>query len=130
MLSGIGPSPHLREIGIDVRQHLPGVGQNLRDHPTAGLRWRLKFRPTNRFHWLQTGLRYTADGSEIANDMIVYNFASPDLADDPGEFFALLPVVNLALGQGELRLCSADIDAQAAARLSLLRGVVRPKAAS
>jgi choline dehydrogenase len=110
MLSGIGPAPHLREIGIDVRQHLPGVGQNLRDHPTAGLRWRLKFRPTNRFHWLQTGLRYTADGSEIPNDMIVYNFASPDLADDPGEFFALLPVVNLALGQGELRLCSADID--------------------
>ncbi len=109
MLSGIGPAPHLREIGVDVRQHLPGVGQNLRDHPTAGLRWQLKFRPTNRFHWLQTGLRYTADGSNLPNDMIIYIAASPDLADDPDDFLYLLPVVNLAVGQGELRLRSAAI---------------------
>ncbi|MCH8551996.1 MAG: choline dehydrogenase [Natronospirillum sp.] len=32
MLSGIGPADHLREHGIEVRQHLPGVGQNLQDH--------------------------------------------------------------------------------------------------
>ena len=109
MLSGLGPAPHLKQIGVEVREHLAGVGQNLRDHPTAGLRWKLKFRPTNRFHWLQTGLRYTADDSDMPNDMIVYIFASPVLADDPDEFLALLPVVNLAVGQGELRLRSADI---------------------
>ncbi len=109
MLSGLGPAHHLRQIGVEVRQHLSGVGQNLRDHPFAGLRWQLKFRPTNRFHWLQTGLRYTADGSNLANDMIIYIAASPDLGDDPGEFLFLLPVVNLAVGQGELRLRSADI---------------------
>ncbi len=32
MLSGIGPGDHLREHGIDVLQHLPGVGQNLQVH--------------------------------------------------------------------------------------------------
>jgi choline dehydrogenase len=32
MLSGIGPADHLREHGIAVRQHLPGVGQNMQDH--------------------------------------------------------------------------------------------------
>ena len=32
MLSGIGPAAHLREVGIDVRLDLPGVGRNLRDH--------------------------------------------------------------------------------------------------
>lgn len=32
MLSGIGPSDHLRRMGIDVVHDLPGVGQNLQDH--------------------------------------------------------------------------------------------------
>ncbi|WP_435164581.1 GMC family oxidoreductase [Falsirhodobacter sp. 1013] len=33
MLSGIGPADHLRAHGIEVRADLPGVGQNLIDHP-------------------------------------------------------------------------------------------------
>lgn len=33
MTSGIGPAGHLREHGIEVRHDLPGVGQNLQDHP-------------------------------------------------------------------------------------------------
>lgn len=33
MLSGIGPAEHLREHGVGVVHHLPGVGQNLHDHP-------------------------------------------------------------------------------------------------
>ena len=32
MLSGIGPTEHLHEMGIDTRRDLPGVGQNLQDH--------------------------------------------------------------------------------------------------
>ena len=31
--SGIGPRQHLRDLGIPVTQHLPGVGENLLDHP-------------------------------------------------------------------------------------------------
>jgi choline dehydrogenase len=33
MLSGIGPADHLRALGIEVAQDLPGVGQNLQEHP-------------------------------------------------------------------------------------------------
>ncbi|MBK6604769.1 MAG: choline dehydrogenase [Leptospiraceae bacterium] len=33
MLSGIGPHEHLLENGIATLHHLPGVGQNLHDHP-------------------------------------------------------------------------------------------------
>ena len=33
LLSGIGPADHLREVGVEVRHDLPGVGENLQDHP-------------------------------------------------------------------------------------------------
>lgn len=32
MLSGIGPSAHIKEFGIEPIHELPGVGQNLQDH--------------------------------------------------------------------------------------------------
>jgi len=35
MLSGVGPAGHLREHGIAVAADVPGVGQNLQDHPIA-----------------------------------------------------------------------------------------------
>jgi choline dehydrogenase len=37
MLSGIGPAEHLRALAIDVVCDLPGVGQNLVDHPIAAI---------------------------------------------------------------------------------------------
>ena len=37
MLSGIGPSPHLRDMGIAVEHDLPGVGEGLQDHPAMPL---------------------------------------------------------------------------------------------
>ncbi len=37
MLSGIGPRDHLRSVGVEVVQHLPGVGQHLLDHLVAGV---------------------------------------------------------------------------------------------
>ncbi|MGH2832439.1 MAG: GMC family oxidoreductase [Solirubrobacteraceae bacterium] len=39
MLSGIGPPNHLREHGIDVAVQLPGVGENLQDHPYSSCLW-------------------------------------------------------------------------------------------
>jgi choline dehydrogenase-like flavoprotein len=39
MLSGIGPAGHLRETGISVAVDLPGVGQNLQDHPFVVCVW-------------------------------------------------------------------------------------------
>jgi choline dehydrogenase len=40
MLSGIGDEAELRRHDIAIRQHLPGVGQNLQDHPLVlGCNW-------------------------------------------------------------------------------------------
>src|SRR5262249_16827803 len=42
MLSGVGPAEELRGMGIPVLHHLPGVGQNLRNHPIASVSMRVK----------------------------------------------------------------------------------------
>jgi choline dehydrogenase len=39
MQSGVGDRTELQRHGIPVVQHLPGVGQNLQDHPAFGLTW-------------------------------------------------------------------------------------------
>ncbi|HEY0185547.1 MAG TPA: GMC family oxidoreductase N-terminal domain-containing protein [Rhodopila sp.] len=38
-LSGIGQPERLRQLGIEVRHALPGVGENLRDHYAPRTRW-------------------------------------------------------------------------------------------
>ena len=35
--AGIGPAPALKDLGIEVRAHLPGVGQRLMDHPSVSV---------------------------------------------------------------------------------------------
>jgi len=42
MLSGIGDADKLQPLGIEVKQHLPGVGENLQDHISARLSWECK----------------------------------------------------------------------------------------
>lgn len=46
MVSGIGPCTHLAQFGIPCIQDLPGVGQNMEDHPVFGVSHRVKV-PTN-----------------------------------------------------------------------------------
>ena len=61
--AGIGPEGHLRDMGIEVRHHLPGVGNQLMDHPSIALAGFIKpgFRrdDSTRRHLL-VGLRYTS----------------------------------------------------------------------
>jgi choline dehydrogenase-like flavoprotein len=39
LLSGIGPAAQLRELGIEVVADVPGVGENLTDHPEGLVVW-------------------------------------------------------------------------------------------
>jgi choline dehydrogenase-like flavoprotein len=42
LLSGIGPSSQLSSLSIPVVHNLPGVGENLQDHPESIIMWELK----------------------------------------------------------------------------------------
>ena len=116
MLSGVGPKQHLEEYGISTLVDSQGVGQNLRDHPLIYINWATKpevdldpFGPR-----MQLTLRYTADGSKLENDMIVYMQAVA--GKDPYRGgkrteptgMAMGICINLALSKGEIRLNSSD----------------------
>ncbi len=116
LLSGVGPSEHLGEMGVPVVHDLPGVGMNLRDHPQVQVLWRTKasFDQDITAPRLQFTLRYTATGSEFTNDMLVHPISAATerlvRGGDP-----LTPVgigmtctLDLAIGSGELRLRARD----------------------
>ena len=46
MLSGIGPSAQLRQIGIPVLHDMPGIGENYQDHPMVTMNF--KANPENQ----------------------------------------------------------------------------------
>ena len=116
MLSGIGPSDHLRSFGIPVVLDSPGVGKNLRDHPSAAVIFRAAGdRPDLQAPVIQVGLRYTVEGSPLRNDMQLSAMLMTSehrpahiQIDDDLNYIAMGASLQLALGQGELTLQSTD----------------------
>ena len=114
MLSGGGPEDQLRPLAIPIVQHLPGVGQNMRDHPNLSVRFKAKDAlPEDTLGRRAVRLRYTASGSSTPNDMILspssLNTVIPE-GQDPTHTIGC--GLYLAEGSGELRLTSADPRAQ------------------
>ena len=120
MLSGVGPADHLRSLGIPVVSDKPGVGQNLRDHPGVWVTWRTKegFDLDGMKPRMQLTLRYTAEESDLRNDMKIsmQSFAT-ERVNRGGNRMVPLGIrmtagIYLAVGAGELRLASTDPTAQ------------------
>jgi choline dehydrogenase len=116
MLSGVGPRDHLSSHGIETIHDAPAVGQNLADHPMVYVTWKTKpgVELDSLGPRIQLTLRYTAEGSGLENDMIVYMMA---VASDRPERGGLRinPIgiqtnlcINLAKGKGEVKLNSND----------------------
>ena len=76
MLSGIGPSKHLREKGVAMVRDLAGVGQNLHDHFSTDVTWVLNgphsYDKYKKLHWkLAAGIQYYAFNSgPVASNIV------------------------------------------------------------
>jgi choline dehydrogenase len=75
-LSGIGQPERLKALGIDVRQALPGVGENLRDHYAPRTRWAIGAK----------GITYndTARGLGLVGQALRYAFTGRGLLGSVG----------------------------------------------
>ena len=73
LLSGVGPTEALRRMGMPLVHDLPGVGQNLRNHPIASVSMRVKEGVTLSRITRAPGLpcAVAASGSSTRNDMMI-----------------------------------------------------------
>ena len=109
MLSGCGPAPQLRQLGLPVVADLPGVGQNMRDHPNVTVRFRVKDGMDDDPNGMRAlRLRYTATDSNTPHDMILSPASLNTVVQDNNPAHTINCGLYLAAGQGELWLTSAD----------------------
>ena len=119
LLSGIGPTRHLNEMGIPVVKDLPGVGQNLRDHPliTIELEPREGVKLATTEPRIHSGLRYTAEGSRTRNDIQLFPSSFTGLrsgdplqgrSPDRPQGMRITCILKLADSAGELTLTSTN----------------------
>ena len=123
MLSGIGTAGHLEALGIPVVADLPGVGQNLRDHPKLYVTWKVRNGQPIEHSPARGGvsMRYTAPGSHLRNDIYLSMgafvtqrtrpWASPvvgGLSESDDRYMEMMAGLLLPVSSGTLSLESAD----------------------
>jgi 5-(hydroxymethyl)furfural/furfural oxidase len=112
--AGIGPVGHLRDLGIEVRTALPGVGQRLQDHPAVAVAAFIKphariIHDYTRRH-IYTALRYSSGLDGIPpGDMftVVTNKTSwHAVGEQIGSF--IITVYKTYSETGQVRLASSN----------------------
>ena len=117
MLSGVGPAEGLGEFGIIPLVESPGVGRNLRNHPSVSVSFRVKDGvdlPTDALG-ARVALRLTSEGCEHPNDVMVQTnslFVTLSGEPMPERQVRMTCALELPYGSGELKLASRDPDVQ------------------
>jgi choline dehydrogenase-like flavoprotein len=78
LLSGIGPADDLRALGIDVQHHLPGVGENLIDHPESIIVWEtVRPMPPGTTMDADCALFVNRLGADVRPDLMFHTYQIP-----------------------------------------------------
>ncbi len=132
LLSGIGPAAHLREVGVEVKVDLAGVGDNLHDHPAVPFLWYTHdTTDLAQFANVRNMLRWKARGTGPMSSNVGESgaflssredLAAPDIQihaapsgfydngfqEPTSRMFTAAPTLVSVASRGSLRLRSAD----------------------
>lgn len=129
MLSGVGRAGDLRGLGVDPVADLPGVGENLLDHPESVIVWETHGPlPPNSVMDSDAGLfvrrgadTASAEGAEPAPDLMFHFYQVPFTVHTerlgypvPEHGVCLTPNIPKARSVGRMWLTSADPDTKPA----------------
>lgn len=116
MQSGVGDENELRRVGIPVRQHLPGVGQNYQDHLGFDCVWEFNEPPPQNYK--SEAVVFWRSRSELKSpDLFACEGAFPLSTPENANRFGLPDASWILRGglshpqsRGRLRLTGADPD--------------------
>ncbi|KAL9092821.1 MAG: hypothetical protein Q9165_004239 [Trypethelium subeluteriae] len=125
LLSGLGPKQQLQNLGIPVVRDIPGVGENLIDHPESIIMWELnKPVPTNQTTmdsdagiFFRRELPNAAGNDGDAADVMMHCYQIPFTlntnrlgydAPPDGHAFCMTPNIPRARSKGRVSLTSSD----------------------
>lgn len=123
MLSGLGPKQQLSDLGIQVIKDLPGVGENLLDHPETIILWELNtpVPPEQTTMDSDAGIFLRREPSNAAGDdgdiadvmahcyQIPFVFNTTRLGyDKPENAFCMTPNIPRPRSRGRIYLTSKD----------------------
>lgn len=111
--AGIGPPGHLKDLGIEVRAALAGVGQRLMDHPSISVSAYVK--PNGRVNQytrrhIHVGLRYSSKLPDMHEGDMFAVAVSKSAWHAVGERIAsfLIAVYHTCSERGQVKLTSRD----------------------
>jgi len=125
MRAGIGPVGHLKDMGIEVRANLAGVGQRLMDHPSiacaAFIRPDARINEYTRRH-IQVSLRYSSGiGGAPQGDMFAAAVAKSSWHAVGEQIGSMIIFVNKTYSEtGQVKLTSRDWRAEPVVEFNLL----------
>ena len=105
LLSGIGPSEHLREFNIPLVLHSPSVGQRVQDNPRSSVSWL-----SHQYYSIQVVgiLKASQNYIESLSSFVNGTLSPPGPKKDNVYSEVIFEKLAFPLSRGELRLRSTD----------------------
>jgi choline dehydrogenase len=114
MLSGVGDAHQLREHGIGVKSHLPGVGRNFQDHLGFSCMWEfprpwpVTWRSEATVYWLSRGDLDCPDLYACHGAVGLASAENTARFEPPEAVWTLIGALARPKSRGTFRLTSAD----------------------